>query len=90
MTNDDTRHETSRIDESIDIIEEFTNTEWADAMRVAHDPNYFIVEIGQTTPPNKIRYFLRVVVPPRISKIMLKTWEDNIKMYEEKFGEIEV
>ena len=90
MSQKETRQETTGIDESIDIIEDFTKTEWADAMRIAHDPNYFIVEIGQTTPPNKIRYFLRVVVPPRISKIMLRTWEDNIKRYEEKYGEIEI
>ena len=90
MAKKDARHETSRVDESIEIVEDFKKTEWADAMRVAHDPNYFIVEVGQTTPPSKIRYFLRVVVPPRISKIMLKTWEDNIKMYEEKYGEIEI
>jgi hypothetical protein len=58
---------------------------------IGHSPSEIIFDFARFLPGvPKARVFARIIMTPQNAKSLLKTLEDNLKKYEEKFGEIKV
>jgi len=56
---------------------------------ITHSPAEFIVDFARVMPGmNKAKVYARVVMTPQHAKLLLKALQDNIKKFEEKFGEV--
>lgn len=60
---------------------------YANMAQVAHTPEEFILDFMNLFPPAGI-VTARVIVSPQHMKRIVAALEDNIKRYEEQFGEI--
>jgi hypothetical protein len=59
-------------------------------MQVVHSDREFFFSFAQAAPenPEKAQLVSRVITSPGHAKAMLKALEDNIRVYEERFGAI--
>ena len=58
---------------------------------IAHSPNEFIFDFARIMPgAKKTRVQARIIMTPAHAKMLRKTLEDNLKKYEDQFGEIKV
>ena len=56
---------------------------------ITHSPAEFIIDFARMMPGvDKAKVHARVIMTPQHAKLLLKALEDNIKKFEEKFGEI--
>ena len=83
---------TPRIIEKEKIIEE---AKYSDTVRVSHTFASFIFDFGYFIPPHsgeepKIFIHSRIYMSPQHAKLLLKALQDNIKKYEQMFGEIKL
>jgi hypothetical protein len=67
---------------------------YSNVMRVAHSPFEFTLDFG-TMPvgpeeAGTMTVHNRVIMSPAHAKIMLKTLGENLKNYEDRFGEIKL
>lgn len=74
------------------VADEAKKGTYSNVMRVAHSPFEFTFDFG-TMPVGPedggaMTVYNRVIMSPAHAKIMLKTLEDNMKTYEDRFGEI--
>ena len=58
---------------------------------ISHSPSEFVIDFSRLMPGlQKARVFARIILTPQHAKRLYKTLEDNIKKFEDKFGEIKV
>ncbi len=64
---------------------------YANLVMVGHSPSEIIFDFARLLPGTpKARVHARIVMTPQNAKSLAKALEDNLKKYEEKFGEIKV
>jgi len=76
------------------VSDEAKKGTYSNVMRVAHSPFEFTFDFG-TMPigpedGSAMTIYNRIIMSPAHSKIMLNALRDNIKTFEEKFGEIKL
>lgn len=58
---------------------------------ITHSPSEFVLDFARILPGTpKAKVYARVVMTPQHVKLLLKALEENIKKFEERFGEIKV
>ncbi len=58
---------------------------------ITYSPSEFVIDFGRVLPGlPKTRVYSRIVMTPQHVKGLLHTLEKNVKVYEEKFGEIKL
>ncbi len=58
---------------------------------ITYSPSEFVIDFGRLLPGlPKTRIYSRIVMTPQHMKRLLSTIENNIKVYEDKFGEIKI
>ncbi len=63
---------------------------YSDVARVAHKEIDFWIDFGKTLPEkNKIIVKTRVYLSPKHALSLLQALQENINMYENKFGKID-
>jgi hypothetical protein len=56
---------------------------------ISHSPAEFVLDFTRIVPGrSKAKVYSRIITPPQHAKSLLKALEDNIKKYEEQYGEI--
>ena len=64
---------------------------YSNLVMIGHSPSEIIFDFARFLPgTQKARVFSRIIMTPQNAKSLLKTLEDNLKKYEEKFGEIKI
>jgi len=64
---------------------------YSNLVMIGHSPSEIIFDFARFLPGvPKARVFARIIMTPQNAKSLLKTLEDNLKKYEEKFGEIKI
>ena len=64
---------------------------YSNLVMIGHSPSEIILDFARFLPGTpKARVSARVIMTPQNAKSVLKTLEDNLKKYEEKFGEIKI
>jgi hypothetical protein len=64
---------------------------YSNLVMIGHSPSEIIFDFARFLPGvPKARVFARVIMTPQNAKSLLKTLDDNLKKYEEKFGEIKL
>jgi hypothetical protein len=58
---------------------------------ITYSPSEFVVDFGRILPGlPKTKVYSRIVMTPQHVKRLLDTLQKNVKVYEEKFGEIKM
>lgn len=58
---------------------------------ITYSPSEFVIDFGRILPGlPKTKVYSRIVMTPQHVKRLLSTLEKNVKVYEEKFGEIKL
>lgn len=58
---------------------------------IAHSPSEFIIDFARMLPGvKKAKVYSRIVMTPQHTKMLLNALEENIKKFEEQFGEIKI
>ncbi len=66
-------------------------TIYSNIVRIGHTPYEFILDFGQFQPEGKNAFMdVRIITSPQHVKAILKTLKDNIAIYEEKYGKINI
>ncbi|MCS7250344.1 MAG: DUF3467 domain-containing protein [candidate division WOR-3 bacterium] len=74
---------------SIEISEKEAEGIYSNFFLIAHSPHEFIIDFARMLPGlPKAKVFTRVILTPAHAKLLLSALEDNIKKYENQFGEI--
>ncbi len=56
---------------------------------ITHSPSEFIIDFARILPGvPKAKVYARIVMSPHNAKLLKRTLEDNIKKFEDKFGEV--
>jgi len=71
----------------IKISDNIPGPEYANAMQASHNRDEFQMMFLSIMPPSG-KVSSKIITSPGHFKRMVKAMQDNIKMYEEKFGEI--
>jgi len=75
----------------IDIDEEKGKGEYSNLVLITHSPSEIILDFARMMPGlPKAKVVSRVIMTPQHAKLFLKALEDNIRKYEERFGEIKI
>lgn len=75
----------------IELPEQLAEGIYANLAVIAHSPSEFVVDFIRTVPGvPKAKVQTRVIMTPLNTKNLMLALQQNIKMYEEKFGEIKV
>jgi hypothetical protein len=66
-------------------------TVYSNIVRIGHSPYEFMLDFGQFQPEGKRAFMdVRVITSPQHAKAILKALKDNIAIYEEKYGKINI
>lgn len=58
---------------------------------ITYGPSEFVIDFGRILPGlPKTKVYSRIVMTPQHVKRLLETLQKNVKVYEEKFGEIKL
>jgi hypothetical protein len=64
---------------------------YSNIVRIGHTPYEFMLDFGQFQPEGKRAFMdVRVITSPQHAKALLKALKDNIAIYEEKYGKINI
>ena len=75
----------------IEFDEESTPVEYCNLAVVTHSPAEFVMDYIRILPgTKKARVKSRIVMAPMHAKTLMMALSDNIKKYEDKFGEIKI
>ena len=75
----------------IELDENISQGEYVNFSIVTHSPAEFIIDYIRILPGTKAAKFKsRIVMAPMHAKTLMLAMTDNIKKYEDKFGEIKV
>lgn len=62
---------------------------YANLAMIVHSPSEIILDFARIMPGvPKARVYSRIIMTPQHAKSLLKTLEDNLKKFEDRFGEI--
>jgi hypothetical protein len=61
---------------------------YANMVVIAHTKDEFIIDFALAYPGQAPMVSSRVITSPQHAKALLRSLEDNLKRYEERFGEI--
>ena len=76
---------------NIEIGEKEAEGVYANMVMIAHSPTEFILDFARIMPGTpKTRVQSRIIMTPAHAKMLHKTLEDNLKKFQEKFGEIKI
>ncbi|MCD6584572.1 MAG: DUF3467 domain-containing protein [Desulfobacteraceae bacterium] len=82
---DDTQKKSEQI--QIKANEEMSQGRYSNSMFIAHGPEEFIID-WLLNAPTGAHLVSRIIVTPGHVKRIISALNDNLKRYEEKFGEI--
>jgi len=75
----------------INIDQDKIDAKYCDQAMISHNPFGFTLDFAQQIPQMRmIKILSRVAMSPEHAKAFLEALTDNVKKYEEKFGEIEL
>jgi hypothetical protein len=75
----------------IELPENVAEGIYANFAVITHSPSEFVVDFARMVPgAPKAKVQARVIMTPMNTKLLLKALEENIKKFEEKFGEIKM
>ena len=75
----------------IEIDENIGQGEYVNFAIVTHSPAEFVMDFIRVLPGmNKSKVKSRIIMAPMHAKTLMMALQDNIKKYENKFGEIKV
>lgn len=72
----------------VKIDDEQLKGSYANMMRVSHQQDAFVIDFANITPPQGI-VTARVITSPGHLKKMIKALQENLKLYEDRFGQVE-
>lgn len=73
----------------IELTEEIGQGEYANMVLAVHSPTEFVLDFVRIMPGvEKMKVKSRVILAPDTAKRMLEVLSNNIRIYEENFGEI--
>lgn len=76
---------------NIELGEKEAEGIYANLAMIVHSPTEIIIDYARIMPrATKARVQSRIIMTPMHAKILLKTLEDNIKKFEDKYGEIKI
>jgi len=76
---------------NISIDEKEAEGIYANMVMIAHSPTEFIFDFARIMPASsKTRVQARIIMTPAHAKLLRKTLDDNLKKFEDKFGEIKI
>ncbi len=84
---DDTQKKSEQI--QIKANEEMSQGRYSNSMFIAHGPEEFIID-WLLNSPTGAHLVSRIIVTPGHVKRIISALSDNLKRYEEKFGEIKL
>jgi len=74
----------------IELPEEVAEGIYANLAVITHSTSEFVLDFARIVPGlQKAKVQGRIIMTPVNTKLLMKTLQDNIKKFEEKFGEIE-
>lgn len=71
-----------------EIDKETARGKYANMAIIAHTKDEFVIDFAFTYPGQPPFVSSRIITSPQHAKALLKSLEDNLKRYEERFGEI--
>lgn len=78
-------------EEQKDNQPERIRTIYSNIVRIGHSPYEFMLDFGQFQPEGKRAFMdVRIVTSPQHAKAILKALKDNIDIYEERYGKINI
>lgn len=84
---DDTKKKSKQI--QIKANEEMSQGRYSNSMFIAHGPEEFIID-WLLNSPTGAHLVSRIIVTPGHVKRIIRALNENLKKYEEKFGEIKM
>jgi len=76
---------------NIELGEKEAEGIYANMAMIAHSPTEIIIDFARIMPgAPKARVQARIIMTPAHAKLLKKTLEDNIKKFEDQFGEIKI
>ena len=76
---------------NVELGEKESEGIYSNLVLIAHSPSEFIVDFARVLPGSpKAKIYARIVMTPQHVKLLLRALEENIKKFEEKFGEIKI
>ncbi len=74
----------------IELPEEVAEGIYANLAVITHSTSEFVLDFARMVPGNpKAKVQGRIIMTPVNAKLLLRTLKDNIKKFEDKFGEID-
>ncbi|KPJ60432.1 MAG: hypothetical protein AMJ46_06700 [Latescibacteria bacterium DG_63] len=75
----------------IDLGEKESEGIYSNMVLIAHSPYEFIFDFARYLPGvKKARVYSRIIMTPQHARSLLRTLEENVKKFEQKFGKIEM
>lgn len=76
---------------NIELGEKEAEGIYANMVMIGHSPNEIIIDFIRMMPgAPKARVQSRIIMTPAHAKLLRKTLDDNIKKFEDQFGEIKI
>lgn len=76
---------------NIELGEKEAEGIYANMVMIGHSPNEMIIDFIRLMPgAPKARVQSRIIMTPAHAKLLRKTLDENIKKFEEQFGEIKI
>lgn len=64
---------------------------YSNLVLITHSPAEFVMDFTRVLPAKpKAKVYSRIIMAPQHAKMLLSALQDNIKRYENEFGEIKV
>ena len=64
---------------------------YSNLVLISHSPAEFVMDFTRILPGKpKAKVYSRIIMAPQHAKSLLNALQDNIKKYEEQFGEIKI
>ncbi|UCC11838.1 MAG: DUF3467 domain-containing protein [candidate division WOR-3 bacterium] len=76
---------------SVELTPEQSEGIYANGVGINHTPSEFILDFVRFLPgAKKAKVFARIIMTPQNARLLRKALEENLKKYEEKFGQIKI
>ena len=76
---------------NIELNEEHAEGIYANLAMIAHSPQEIIIDFARVMPgAPKTKVLSRIIMTPAHAKMLTRALEDNLKKYENQFGEIKL
>jgi len=72
----------------LDIDKETAKGQYSNLAVISHTPTEFLIDFAMTQPQGVAQVVARIITNPRHAKALAYSILDNVRKYEEKYGEI--